>query len=471
MENLLKTAERFLGAQPKVEALIGAGSGRKYYRLFHDGKSYIGVEGQSVEENEAFFYLAKHLGTQGKTVPEVLAVSDDKMAYIQTDLGDISLYDLLMEGNPALPSLISRVVVDLAKIEVEGADGVDPDRFFCIKRMDKRSIMWDLNYFKYSFLKCTPIQFEEPKLEDDFEKMADYLCTLDGKYLMYRDFQSRNMMITNDVPYYIDFQGARLGPLGYDIVSFLYQAKANFSNEVRQRYLKSYLEALSKYDIDIQKVAESIPTFVLFRTLQVLGAYGYRGFFEKKIHFLQSIAPALHNLAEIVARKYPFECEYLLSICRKLSDLAPQYSYRLPENLLTVTVTSFSYMKGLPEDYSGNGGGFVFDCRAIHNPGREARFRPRTGMDQDVIDFLETQSEMPEFMVNVNAIVNASVAKYLQRGFNHLMVSFGCTGGRHRSVYAAEHCAAFIRENYPNVRVILNHREQNVKKIFEVEAK
>lgn len=467
MDSLLRVAEQFLGATPEIKPLVGAGSNRKYYRIYHENNTYIGVIGESVAENEAFIYLSEHLLGKGKRVPKVLAVSEDRLAYIQTDLGDISLFDLLMDGSSSTDELMQKVVEDLVKIEVEGVKGIDPSRFFSIQQMDKRSILWDLNYFKYSFLKCTSVPFDELLLEDCFENMADYLCSLDNNFLLYRDFQSRNMMVNNDNPYYIDFQGARLGPLGYDIVSFLYQAKANFGDEVRQKYLKHYFETLRSYGVDTVEVESSITTFVLFRTLQVLGAYGFRGFFEKKVHFLQSIAPALKNLKAVVSQEFPFDCSYLVDICNNLSEQACKYEMELPADKLTVSVASFSYKKGIPDDFSGNGGGFVFDCRAIHNPGREEALRQLTGMDSLVIEHLDANSEMQEFLDDSLNLVDKAVAKYVSRSFNHLMVSFGCTGGQHRSVYSAERCAKFIKEKYPEVRVVLTHREQDVRRILE----
>lgn len=466
MDNLLRVAEQFLGSKPEIKPLVGAGSNRKYYRLFHNNNTYIGVIGESVAENEAFIYLAEHLLGTGKRVPKVLAVSDDRLAYIQTDLGDISLFDLLMEGSSSTDDLMIKVVEDLVKIEIEGVKGIDPSRFYSIQQMDKRSILWDLNYFKYSFLKCTSVQFDELFLEDSFENMANYLCSLDSNFLLYRDFQSRNMMVNNDNPYYIDFQGARLGPLGYDIVSFLYQAKANFSDEVRTKYLNHYYETLRNYGVDTTQVETSINTFVLFRTLQVLGTYGFRGFFEKKVHFLQSIAPALKNLRAVINTTYPFECSYLIEVCKKLSEQACKYEMDLPADKLTVSVTSFSYRKGIPDDFSGNGGGFVFDCRAIHNPGREEALKMLTGMDGEVIEHLDVNEEMQEFLDDSLGLVDKAVAKYISRSFNHLMVSFGCTGGQHRSVYSAERCAKYIKEKYPDVRVVLTHREQNIRRFL-----
>ena len=467
MDSLLRVAEKFLGAKPEIKPLVGAGSNRKYYRIFHDNSTYIGVVGESIAENEAFIYLAEHLLGKGKRVPKVLAVSDDRLAYIQTDLGDISLYDLLMDGSSSTDELMTKVVEDLVKIEIEGVKGIDPSRFYSIQQMDKRSILWDLNYFKYSFLKCTSVQFDELLLEDSFENMANYLCSLDSNFLLYRDFQSRNMMVNNDNPYYIDFQGARLGPLGYDIVSFLYQAKANFSDDVRKKYLNHYYETLRSYGVDTAQVEASINTFILFRTLQVLGTYGFRGFFEKKVHFLQSIAPALRNLRAVISKEYPFEGGYLMEVCKRLADQACKYEVELPADRLTISVTSFSYRKGIPDDFSGNGGGFVFDCRAIHNPGREEALRQLTGMDALVIEHLDANDEMQEFLGDSLNLVDKAVAKYISRSFNHLLVSFGCTGGQHRSVYSAERCARYIKEKFPSVRVVLTHREQNIRRFLD----
>lgn len=468
MNKLLNFAEQVLGQKAEIKPLAGAGSNRKYFRISYGGDTCIGVIGESVAENDAFIYLAEHLGRIGKRVPKVLAVSDDRLMYLQTDLGDISLFDMLSKNDPTTDKVIRQVVEDLAKIEVKGVKDIDPCRFFGIQRMDKRSVIWDLNYFKYSFLKCADVSFDESLLEDAFESMADYLCSLDGSYLLYRDFQSRNMMINNDYPYYIDFQGARLGPLGYDIVSFLYQAKANFSVELKQRYLDLYYESLEKYGVNCAKVAESINTFILFRTLQVLGAYGFRGFFEKKAHFLQSIAPALKNLGEIVGHDFPFECSYLKQVCRELAAQVSKYECALPENRLTVTVTSFSFLKGgVPADFSGNGGGFAFDCRAIYNPGREEALKQLTGMDREVSDLLDANDDMQAFLGHAFALVDCSVVKFLERNFTHLMVGFGCSGGQHRSVYSAERCAKYLKSKYPKIRVVVNHREQNVRKIFE----
>lgn len=467
MNNLIKFAESFFGSRPEIKPIKGAGSNRKYFRLLVNECSYIGVIGQDVLENEAFFYLANHLKVCGLRVPEVLAISPDKLMYIQNDLGEICLFDMLMDANSEAEKVMSQLVEDLAKFQIDGAKEVDTHKFYGIERMDRRSIMWDLNYFKYNFLKCVGVNIDEEALECCFENMAAYLCSLDGDYLLYRDFQSRNIMVKDGQPYYIDFQGARLGPLGYDIVSFLYQAKANFSPEVRQKYLDLYLQAVGKYGLDTKQVSGSISTFILFRTLQVLGAYGFRGFFEKKAHFLQSIAPALRNLGEVATHDFSFDCSYLIKLCKELAKMAAKFEFETPSDKLTVTITSFSFFKGIPNDYSGNGGGFVFDCRSIYNPGREVALRSLTGMDLPVIEHLDANDEMQTFIARMEDMVDSAVEKYISRSFNHLMVNFGCTGGQHRSVYSAERCAKHIKAKYKDVRVVLIHREQNVRKIFE----
>lgn len=468
MKSLLKFAEKYFKEQPEIKPIKGAGSNRKYYRLcLASGETFVGVVGQDVNENEAFFYLANHLRAAEVNVPVVLAVSDDRLRYIQNDLGELSLFDMVSKANPALEQVMYKVVEDLARIQVEGGKNIDTAKLYGVERMDEQSVMWDLNYFKYSFLKCVGINFDERELELCFENMAKYLCSLDGHHLLYRDFQSRNIMVKDDVPYYIDFQGARLGPLGYDIVSFLYQAKANFSPEFRQRYMEHYFRALKKYGVDIREVANSISTFILFRTLQVLGAYGFRGFFEKKAHFLESIAPALRNLSEVVTHDFSFECHYLIKICKELAKIAGRFEFETSSDKLTVTITSFSFLKGMPDDYSGNGGGFVFDCRSIYNPGREVALRAYTGMDAQVVEHLDANDEMQVFLERSLGMVDSAIDKYISRSFNHLMVNFGCTGGQHRSVYSAERCAKYVKSRFKDVRVVLIHREQNIKKIFE----
>ena len=330
---------------------------------------------------------------------------------------------------------------------------------------NRRSVLWDLNYFKYCFLKATGLEFQENLLEDDFERMADTLLQIEPQVFMYRDFQSRNVMIREGKPYFIDFQGGRKGPFYYDVASFLWQAKANYPDSLRQELLDEYLDALRPYHtIDKEQFLTTLRHFVLFRTLQVLGAYGFRGYFEKKAHFIQSVPYAIENLRQLLETDFP-EYPYLCLMLRKLTEL-PQFASIRNRRKLTVRVMSFSYKKGIPEDPSGNGGGYVFDCRAVHNPGKYEQYKQLTGRDKPVIDFLEQDGEILQFLEHVDALADAHVQRFLERGFTNLSICFGCTGGQHRSVYSAEHVAHHLNEKF-GVRIRLIHREQHIEQILE----
>ena len=325
--------------------------------------------------------------------------------------------------------------------------------------------MWDLNYFKYCFLKATGLEFQENLLEDDFERMADTLLQIEPQVFMYRDFQSRNIMIREGKPYFIDFQGGRKGPFYYDVASFLWQAKANYPDSLRQELLDEYLDALRPYHtMDKEQFLTTLRHFVLFRTLQVLGAYGFRGYFEKKAHFIQSVPYAIENLRQLLETDFP-EYPYLCLMLRKLTEL-PQFASIRNRRKLTVRVMSFSYKKGIPEDPSGNGGGYVFDCRAVHNPGKYEQYKQLTGRDKPVIDFLEQDGEILQFLEHVDALADAHVQRFLERGFTNLSICFGCTGGQHRSVYSAEHVAHHLNEKF-GVRIHLIHCEQHIEQILE----
>ena len=333
---------------------------------------------------------------------------------------------------------------------------------------NSRSILWDLNYFKYCFLKATGMDFQEDRLEDDFQKMADVLLRSSSATFMYRDFQSRNVMIKDNEPWLIDFQGGRKGPVYYDVASFLWQAKANYPDSLRKELLKEYIDALRKYQpVDEAYFYAQLRHFVLFRTMQVLGAYGFRGYFEKKPHFIQSVPFAIENLRQLLQEPYP-EYPYLCRILRELTDLK-QFTDDLQKRRLVVKVTSFAYKKGIPEDSTGNGGGFVFDCRAVNNPGKYERYKPFTGLDEPVIRFLEDDGEIAVFLEHAYALVDASVKRYMERGFTNLSVCFGCTGGQHRSVYSAQHLAEHLHKKF-GVQVNLIHREQNIEQTFKAKV-
>ena len=458
-------------------ALTASGSNRRYYRIDSEDNStsLIGVQGTSRDENHAFLYMAEHFMKKGLNVPKVLAVSDDEMTYVQQDLGNVLLFDYIAEGRKTgvfsakEKNMLRETMRALARFQVTGAEEFDFNQCYPQPEFNLRSILWDLNYFKYCFLKATGLDFQEDKLENEFERLAYILLQNRMNAFMYRDFQSRNVMVRKEedgteVPYFIDFQGGRRGPVFYDVASFLWQAKANYHPDLREELVEVYLEELQKYmPVDREVFYETLKHFVLFRTMQVLGAYGFRGYFEKKPHFLQSIPFAIDNLRHLLkhaSEDYP----YLIEVLQKMTEMK-QFKDVGVRKPLVVRVMSFSYKKGIPADPSGNGGGFVFDCRAVNNPGKYERYTHFTGMDEPVIKFLEEDGEMLPFLEQAYQLVDFSVKRYMDRGFQNLMVSFGCTGGQHRSVYSAEKMAQHINEKF-GVEVQLIHREQNMERVL-----
>ena len=415
--------------------------------------------------------MSAHFREKGLPVPQVFIQSDDCRFYLQEDLGDTLLYDAIEKGRKSCvfdeeeKRLLHKTIRLLPTIQFVGADGFDFSQCYPQAEFNQRSILWDLNYFKYCFLKATGMEFQEDRLEDDFQKMADVLLRNSSATFMYRDFQSRNVMIKNGEPWLIDFQGGRKGPVYYDVASFLWQAKAKYPEELRQELLHEYMDALRQYiPVDERYFMSQLRHFVLFRTLQVLGAYGFRGYFEKKPHFIQSVPFAIENLRQLLKEDYP-EYPYLSHVLRKLTELK-QFSDDLKKRTLEVRIVSFAYKKGIPNDPTGNGGGFVFDCRAINNPGKYERYNHFTGLDEPVIRFLEEDGEITHFLEHVFTIVDASVKRYMDRGFTNLMICFGCTGGQHRSVYSAQHLAEHLNQKF-GVKIHLTHREQNIEQIFE----
>ena len=483
------------------------GSNRIYTRETEEnGRSVIRVVGTNRDENRAFIYMARHFHALGLPVPELYWVSDDEMSYTQEDLGDTILFDAIRQGRETgvfsgdERTLLERTLRALAHVQVEGARDFDWSICFPVPAMDERSIRWDLNYFKYCFLKGTKIEFSEPDLEDDFDRLVLNLTAersnsetvlqrsgLTGvaaglNTFLYRDFQSRNVMIKDGKPYFIDFQGGRRGPTQYDVASFLWQAKANFPQALRDELIDAYLDEL--YSVLCRRgglcsVSETafksswraaLPHFVLFRTLQVLGAYGYRGYFERKPHFLESVPPALKNLKELFSQNPELQQEYptIYALSNQLLKTTVERRSNDSQSLckdLVVTIYSFSFKRGIPADESGNGGGYVFDCRSTHNPGKYEEYKTLTGLDQPVIDFLEKDGEILTFLDSVDKLIDHHVERFLERGFTHLQVAFGCTGGQHRSVYCAEHLAQHLKEKY-NIRIELIHRERKITKTF-----
>lgn len=462
-----------------VTPLAGSGSNRRYYRLCDtSGQSVIGVEGQNLEENCSFVYLTRHFGAMGLPVPEVLAVSDDQRCYIQQDCGEQTLYDILRPGREKGYSaddmaLLEHAMRLLPHIQVRGYEGIDWERVMTPNQFDEQSVMFDLNYFKYCFVRVVDIAYDEVGLQADLEQMAvDLVRDAGERGFMYRDFQARNVMVDGDRLTFIDYQGGKCGPLQYDVASFVWQASARYPESLRERLVDCYIDELRGLrDIDLADFRRGLDSFVLFRTLQVLGAYGLRGLTERKTYFVKSIPHAIANLKPLLAKgvcdKYPVLHKVLDELVR-----LPRFEQREASDSrydgsgkLTVCVMSFSYKKGIPEDSSGNGGGYVFDCRSIHNPGRYEPYKQLTGRDRAVIDFLEDDGEITVFLEHVYRLADAHVERYIQRGFTSLMFCFGCTGGQHRSVYSAEHLAHYLHDKY-GVRVHLIHREQGIDEML-----
>lgn len=496
MMQLLSLYKKWKQAEPaRVEPLAGAGSNRKYYRFFDsEGTSVIGVVGTSCEENRTFVYLSAFFKEQGVAVPEILAVSEDASCYLQSDLGRRSLYQALENGrnrggeySTSEKSLLVRTIMELPKIQYSARNGLDFSRCYPLSDTNEEAVMFDLNYFKYCFLKPSGIDFHEMHLEEDFRKLTADLLKEPSDTFLYRDFQARNVMLLDDgTPCFIDYQGGRRGPREYDVASFLWQASAHYSSALREELIEAYLSALRVYDqVDPEVFRRRLDLFVFFRTLQVLGAYGLRGYCEQKQYFLNSIPHAIANLRSLLDKGvcvYPYleqilrtlvaEPQFQLPEEHKDSHAAPKEQSVRPvqvswdRNLLKVDVISFSYRKGIPEDPSGNGGGYVFDCRAVHNPGKYEPYKKLTGLDEPVIRFLEDDGEILTFLEHVYALADAHVERYLERGFTHLMFCFGCTGGQHRSVYSAQHVAVYLHEKY-GIEVTVTHREQNIRMTFD----
>ncbi|MCW0482032.1 RapZ C-terminal domain-containing protein [Gaoshiqia sediminis] len=468
-EDLIRLYENhFEEEMTAFEVLPPSGSYREYCRIKSPNNQAVGAYNSDIRENEAFLQFSKHFLEQGINVPEIFAVNAEKTCYIQEDLGSLTLFDYLsrtreLEGfSDKIAQVYKRVLRELPKIQIKAGKGINYGYCYPRAAFDKQSMMWDLNYFKYYFLKLAKIPFDEQALEDDFQHFSNYLLAADADYFMFRDFQSRNIMLRDNKVAFIDYQGGRKGALQYDLASLLYDAKADIPQSVRNELLEFYLDELEKYmTVDRDEFKAFFTGYVLIRIMQAMGAYGFRGFYEKKEHFLKSIPFALENLKYLLQNNnIPEKLPELFNVLEAVSKSAFLKKIGAQQAKLTVRITSFSYKKGLPEDPSGNGGGFIFDCRAIHNPGRYDEYKQHTGKDPEVIEFLENKSEMAEFLLHVFTLVEQSVKTYLSRGFTHLSVSFGCTGGQHRSVYAAEQLAEHLKNNYP-VNIVLSHREQD----------
>ena len=467
--------KHFRAPVEQVQPLQGqlGGSGRKIIRLSGGGISAVGILYDVREENAAFLEFSRHFRRHGLPVPEIYAEDLSHGAYLEEDLGGTTLFEFLSDHRsgaaigPEAVEAYRKVVAILPRFQVEA--GRDLNYRVCYPRasFDRQSIAWDLNYFKYYFLRLAGIPFNEQALERDFSRLTKFLLSASRDYFLYRDFQSRNIMLrkvlNEDQPFFLDYQGGRKGALQYDIASLLYDAKADLSPDLRQQLLDHYLNSLAGFlDLDRAAFMQYYYAYVYVRIMQALGAYGFRGFYERKEHFLQSVPYALKNLRWLLHNvELPIALPTLMEAFKSMvaSDKLQGLTLGSQPEKLTVRIFSFSFHRGLPQDDTGNGGGFVFDVRSLPNPGREDRFKTLTGKDAAVIDYLNQQESVHQFLAHAISLVDASVSTYQSRGFKHLMVSFGCTGGQHRSVYLAEQLAEHLRAK-DGVEVVVRHREQ-----------
>jgi aminoglycoside/choline kinase family phosphotransferase len=456
MEVLKKLFEEHFHAPPEhVVPLQGelGGSGRKIIRLASEKNRAIGILYGVREENAAFLEFSKHFRRHGLPVPEIYAEDLSQGAYLEEDLGDTTLFEFLSKNRtgarvaPQVAEVYRKVVTMLPRFQVEAGGDLNYSVCYPCASFDRQSIAWDLNYFKYYFLRLAGIPFNEQALEDDFGRLTEFLLSAPHDYFLYRDFQSRNIMLRDGQPFFVDYQGGRKGALQYDIASLLYDAKADLPPELRQQLLDHYLDALADFiPVDREPFLRHYYGYVYIRIMQALGAYGFRGFYERKAHFLQSVPYALKNLRWLLHHvRLPVALPTLMNAFQSMLASEKLLSLAAEADNLVVRIFSFSFHQGLPKDETGNGGGFIFDGRSLPNPGREERFKTLTGRDVPVIDYLNQQESVHQFLASVFSLVDATVSTYQGRGFKNLMVSFGCTGGQHRSVYLAEQLAKRLR--------------------------
>ena len=463
---LRRLYRKAFGKEPEeFHALRADGSARKIFRLCGI-KNAVGIYGPDPLENRAFLEFSMYFKKQGLPVPEIYAEDTEAGIYLEEDLGDITLFSLIDKENKDgilsanLSKTYKKVLDILPRFQEQVKAGMDLAHCYPRASFDRQSIMWDLNYFKYYFLKLAPIPFNEQKLEDDFVRFADFLMEAPQDFFLYRDFQSRNIMLRNGEPWFIDYQGGRRGARHYDLASLLYDAKANLSPETRNELRDYYINAAG---LDRKAFLHHYPAFVYVRIMQAMGAYGLRGFYERKPHFLKSVPFAVRNIEWLLNNtEIPEHLPELMACFRRITMSVRLRQFGNTKLGLTVRIGSFSYKNGIPLDDHGHGGGFVFDCRALPNPGRYPQYAKKDGRDKPVIEFLEKEESMASYLSSVYSLVDASVKNYLERNFTSLMVQFGCTGGQHRSVYCAECLAAHLKQKF-GVKIELNHRELSKK--------
>jgi len=457
LNNLKQIFYRWAGeTSQKIESLPEHGSDRRYFRISGKHKKAIGVFNPDFKENVAFLTFSKHFKSIGLNVPEIYLQELDKNIYLEEDLGDVTLFSYLSElrqkkgFTPEIYDMYKKVISELPRFQVEANKGLDYSVCYPRASFDRQSMLWDMNYFKYYFLKLAKIPFDEQELENDFQTFIDFLLETERDFFLYRDFQSRNVMIVENQPYFIDYQGGRKGALQYDLASLLFDAKADIPADVRKGLLYTYLQALQRYrEVNEDKFIQYYYGYVFIRIMQALGAYGFRGFYERKEHFLKSVPYAIQNLEWLLHNaELPIEIPALTQAWNGLVRSTYLRQFGDVHLRLTVRIQSFSYKRGIPLDEKGHGGGFVFDCRFLPNPGRHDAYKNLTGEDRPVIEFLKKEASVEKFLNQVADITGQAIENYQKRNFSDLMISFGCTGGQHRSVYCANRLAESLKKEY-----------------------
>jgi aminoglycoside/choline kinase family phosphotransferase len=475
----IKQAEALFNKWSEAKAisivpLPESGSYRHYFRITSAKGQVLGVHNSDNRENHAFIYLSRHLLKTGNHIPEVFAEDLKNHVYLEQDLGDTTLFNYLAdirkkdESDEKILKIYRRVIDAMPGLQVHSIQGIDYSYCYPRAEFDVQSMIWDMNYFKYCLLKPLKVEFYEQDLEDDFLKIVHWLIETDRNSFMFRDFQSRNIMIYKKELYFIDFQGGRKGPLQYDLASLLFEAKTHLSEDIRQELLDYYLDVFSRAFswFNPEKFLEYYYGFVYLRLMQAMGAYGFRGYIERKPLFLQSLPYAVKTLSWLMENKpIPLNLTSLPAVFEKLINLPRVRDYEVKQDIFTITVNSFAYKNGIPQDHSGNGGGFVFDCRCLENPGRYDEYKDLTGRDQPVIDFLTNKPDVQKFISLTFPLIDQAVEVYSKRGFTHFMVSFGCTGGRHRSVYMTEQLTEYLKNKYDANIVTVHHELEKNRNI------
>ncbi|TFH34206.1 MAG: phosphotransferase enzyme family protein, partial [Bacteroidia bacterium] len=374
---LLKQYRKFTGDDPvDIVRMPRSGSDRLYFRIIEKRRTIIGVYNPNRDENQTFIGFSRHFARLNLPVPEVLYYDKGSNAYFLQDLGDTNLFTWIERKRQTtgfdeeVVDIYRKTLDRLIEFQVRGIKDLNLDLCYPHRSFDRQSMMWDLNYFKYMFLKLIAVPFNEKRLEKDFNALADFLLEAGQHYFLYRDFQSANIMVLDKEPWFIDYQGGRLGAAQYDLASLLYDSKAHIPQQVREILIEHYIENFCEYTkVDEAQFRKQLPGFIIIRIMQALGAYGYRGLYEQKPGFVQSIIPAIRDLDGVIGSgSMAIDLPELFRIIEQIPSINRFEVLQEPE-ILRISISSFSYMNGIPSDRV-HGGGFVFDCRCLANPGK-----------------------------------------------------------------------------------------------------